>query len=334
MIELLESMSKDMGINRYAGESNDSFTYRLLYSSLGLWCLWTSNNGGHGSTKHNQTHVINELLQRYDELFPGIINKFTNSTSPGHKFSVHIRRVYEEMGYLITDENNRNQTANFGRTMGIGKGNTALYFGIPNEPFTINGLGLFTTPTDYSVTTSELLIRDELSVADYVHGKYNIADFIELDISIEELQFFNPLSKNSISQSWFREMATDFSIARNVERTYYYRVIRESTGNILFAHEVGDAKSDLLTSYEYRRLYYALKAYYNNPSIARLIYKDDNYAVLKLYGHLPNRDYFFLLMTTWPYDNAFEKTSFLLRREFITDIKSLMGCLGIIVTGG
>ncbi|AGA58893.1 hypothetical protein Theco_2806 [Thermobacillus composti KWC4] len=332
MNELLISMSNDMRINRYFGESENSFTYRLLYSSLGLWCLWTANNGEYGSTKHNQTLVINELMQRYNELFPGIIDKFIDSNNPNLRFPVHMRRVYEETGYLITNENNRNQTAYFGRSLNIG--NTSLYFGIPNKLYTVNGLGLFTSPTEYSVTTRELLIRDELSVTDYVHAKYNIAEFYEADIRIEELQFFNPLSKKAISHSWSGNIVTDYSVARTVEHNSYYRVVREPTGAILFANEVGEMKGDSLSSFEYRRLYYALKAYYSNPSIAKLIDKDDSYVVLKLNGHLPNREYFFLLLMSWPYNNAFNKTNFLFKKEFIADITALLSNLGIKVIGG
>jgi hypothetical protein len=330
MNELLASMSKDMRIDRYVGESLDSFTYRLLYSSLGMWCLWIANssvNGEIGVTKNYQTQIINELIQRYNELFPGIIEKFISSNNHNLKFAVHLRRVYEETGYLITNEKNRNYLAKFGRCLSIG--DTALYFGIPSEIYAVNGLGVFSLPSEYSVSTRELLIRDDLSVTDYVHSKFNIVEFIEADNLITELQFFNPLSNRPISQSWDDKIVTEYTIARNVKHNFYYRVIRESNGTLLFANEISELKNDLLTSYEYRRLYYALKAYYANPSVVKIINKDDNFVVVRLEGHLPNREYYLLLLLSWPYYNAFDKTNFLIKKEMLPFVRSMLINIGI-----
>lgn len=75
MNDLLKAMSSDMKIPRYQNESDESFVYRLCYSALGQWCLSTAMNsmgGVVGTTKHNQTIVLNELLSRYGELFPQI----------------------------------------------------------------------------------------------------------------------------------------------------------------------------------------------------------------------------------------------------------------------
>ena len=153
MNEFLTTMSNDMGINRYQGESDDSFIFRLCYSALGQWCLRTAQNlsdGIAGTTKHNQTIVLNELLQRYSELFPSVADRFIDTNNQQANFPVHIRRVYEETGYLLTDDNNRNRLANYGRSITIG--NTSLFFGVPNMAFTVNGLGVFSSPTAYKVS--------------------------------------------------------------------------------------------------------------------------------------------------------------------------------------
>jgi hypothetical protein len=334
MNDLILSMSTDMGITPYIGEDQDSFAYRTIYSALGMWCLWTAKSstfGKVGSTKQSQTIVLNELLKCYEKLYPNISSKF-NPDNSNVKFSVHFRRVYEETGYLLTDENSRNRLARYGRCIQLGT--NSLYFGIPDSSYTVNGLGIFTFSNQYPVTSREFLLRDNLSLRDFVIGKYNIAEFYEKEFESEgiKFEFFNPLSNKPISQSWHYQMVTDFSIARNVEQNIYYRVIRETNGKILFAdehHEINDE----LTSYDYRRLYYALKAYYRNPSLATIKNLDSNYAKLTLSGHLPNREYYFLLLISWPVQNVFDKISFLTRREFIPEITNTLNHLGIEVRG-
>jgi hypothetical protein len=335
MNELLTALANDMGINRYKGESIDSFIYRLCYSALGQWCLRTAQNSSDGiigSTKHNQTIVINELLQRYSELFPNTTDKFIDDSNKQMNFPVHIRRVYEESGYLLTDRSNRNQLANFGRTIRIG--NTSLFFGVPNKAQTVNGLGVFTSPTTHSSTTHEFLIRDVLTCEEYFQSRYDITDFYEKDIAIDELQFFNPLSTNVPSQSWSATMATSYSMARKSELGPIYRVIKESDKSLLFADEIVEPQSDSLTSYEFRRLYFALKAHYNNPLRAGIVKQDEEYSKIRIGGHLPNREYYFLLLLSWPINNAFDKVNFLIRNDFIPEVTATLKNIGIDVKGG
>lgn len=335
MNELLTAMSSDMGINRFRGEPDDSFIYRLCYSALGLWCLHIAQNSSdrmEGTTKHNQTIVINELLRRYAELFPGIADKFTDANNPRVNLPVHIRRVYEEIGYLQTDKNNRNRLANFGRNIRVG--NTFLFICLPNKAYNVNGLGVFTSPTTPSSSTREFLIRDELTCEEYFQERYDITNFYERDIAADELQFFNPLSASAPSRSWSAKMVTDCSIARKSELGPYYRVIGESETSLLFADEVIEPQSDSLTSYEYRRLYFAIKAHYNNPLNAWIIKQDEEYSELRIGGHLPNREYYYLLLISWPLKHAFDKVNFLIRNDFIPEVTDTLKYIGVVIKGG
>lgn len=335
MNDLLTTMSRDMGIKRYKGESDDSFIYRLCYSSLGQWCLRVASSfsaGITGTSKHNQTIVINELLKRYAELFPGIVDKFNDSDKPQVDFPVHIRRVYEEVGYLLTNDSNRNWLANFGRKICVG--NTSLFIGVPNKEYVVNGLGVFISPTTPSSSTREFLIRDGLTCEEYFQDRYDITDFYERDITVGELQFFNPLSTSVPSRSWSAKMFTDCSVARKSELGPFYRVIQEPDKSLLFANEIVEQQSDSLTSYEYRRLYFAIKAHYNNPLKAWIIKQDEKYSTLRIGGHLPNREYYYLLLLSWPLKHAFDKVSYLIRNDFIPEVTDTLLNIGIITEGG
>lgn len=332
MNELLNVMASDMCINRYLGETDDSFAYRICYSALGQWCLRTAQNssgGVIGTTKHNQTIVLNEILSRYAGLLPVIADGFVDDKLG---FPVHIRRVYEETGYLLSRNVNRNQLVNFGRSIPIG--DTALFFGIPNSTYTVNGLGIFTSPTDFQIPVIEFLIRDDLTYEDYFCSQFDIIDFYERDINIEELEFFNPLLNNVPSQSWGRRLETDCSVARKSETGPFYRVMRTADGPILFADEPIEQQNDRFTSYEFRRLYFALKAHYRKPLKASIIRQDKAYSKIRVGGHLPNREYYFLLLLSWPLNNAFDKVNFLIKNEFLVEVKKIFINIGIDVNGG
>lgn len=329
MADLLLAMSADMGITRHLNESEDSFIYRLCYSALGQWCLHTaldSVDGVAGTTKHNQTIVLNNLMSCFFDLFPLISDRFIDEDNSSIRFPVHIRRIYEETGYLLTNENNRNTLANYGRCIPIG--DTALFFGIPSTKYEVKGLGVFSASTPYTVSAKEFLIRDALSSEDFFRSQFDPIDFYDRDIDVTELEFFNPRLLRAPSLSWTNHMHTDCSIARLSDNGPYYRVMRMGS-KILFAEEPAEPQSDSLFSYEYRRLYFALKAHYGAPIRATITYIDNEYSVLKLEGHLPNREYYFLLLLSWPLRNAFDKVSFLIHNDLLLGVSAVLSNVGV-----
>jgi hypothetical protein len=285
------------------------------------------SNGIIGTTKHNQTIVLNELMLLYSELFPSVADRYVETSNQQMNFSVHIRRVYEETGYLMTDVNNRNRLANFGRSIPIG--NTALFFGIPNTTYAVNGLGVFTSPTAYKVSAREFLIRDDLTWEEYFQSQFDIIDFYDRDINLDELEFFNPLSNNVPSQSWGRRMETDCSVARKSKLGPFYRVVRVADALLQFADEPVEPQNDSFTSYEFRRLYFALKAHYNNPLKATISKQDAKYSKIRVGGRLPNREYYYLLLLSWPVNNAFDRVNFLIRNSFIPEVTAVLMNIGI-----
>ena len=332
--EMLATMSNDMGIEQFSNESEESFIYRLCYSALGQWCLYTAQNSSDGilgTTKHNQTIVLKELLERFSELYPYISNKFTDTNNHQMSLPVFIRKVYEETGYLFTDESNRNRLVNFGRNIAIG--NSVLFFGVPNTSYTVNGFGVYSNSSIYNVCTREFLIRDDLTCEEYLKSKFDELDFFDKEIDYSELEYFNPLSSNTPSMSWRKKPETDYTVARKAETGTYYRVMKTSN-NLQFADEPVDQQSDNFTSYEYRRLYFALKLHYGNPLQAIITKYDEKYSKIRLGGHLPNREYYFLLLLSWPEKNAFDKSNFIIRNDFLNEVSAVLKNIGVVIIGG
>lgn len=334
MNDLLKTMSNDMNIPRYRNESDESFVYRLCYSALGQWCLSTAMNmtgGTVGTTKHNQTILLNDLLSRFTELFPYITNRFIDPSNQQTSFSISVRRAYEETGYLLTDSDNHNRIANYGRT--IRAGDKFLFFGLPCEHCEVNGLGVFANPTDYLVVLKDFLIRDSLSSEAYFNSRFDPIDFYQKDIDLSELEYFNPKSNNAPSMSWGKKPTTDCTVARKTETGPFYRIMKV-TDNIQFADEPVEQQSDIFTSYEYRRLYFALKFHYDNPLKATITKFDELYSRIRIGGHLPNREYYLLLLLSWPEHNAFDKVSFIIRNDLLASATDALADIGIEIKGG
>jgi len=334
MNDLLKAMSTDMSIPRYRNEPDVSLAYRLCYSALGQWCLSSSLNstgGTVGTTKHNQTIILNDLLSRYSEIFPQIADRFVDESNQKTSFSVSIRRAYEETGYLLTDSDNHNRIANHGRTIRIG--DKFLFFGFQSRIHEVNGLGVFGISTDYLVSLRDFLIRDTLSSEAYFHTQFHPIDFYEKDVGLSELEFFNPKSNSVPSMSWVKKPETDCTIAKKTETSTFYRVMK-ITGDIQFADVPVELHKDSFTSNEHRRLYYALKSHYDSPLKATITQLDALYSKIRIGGHLPNREYYLMLLLSWPERNVFDKTSFIIRNDLLAGAMEALSGIGIEIVGG
>lgn len=327
MNELIKAMSNDMGIFPYQNEPQASFFYRVVYSGLGQWCLNIATASGNPISKHAQSATINRLLDKYIELFPQIADSFNDDSV---KFSFFLRRVYEETGYLITNSSNKNSIANYGRTLSFGNKN--LYFSTSNK-CEVEGLGIFVNDVYQSSTWRDILIRDSLDWEQFIKSQYAIVNFETRDIGFCELQFFNPLSSRAPSASWGNEMTTDMSVARKSATGPFYRVLKYNN-ELLFCDDLLNFASDELTAYEYRRLYFALKKYYNNPVRAQILSLDDEYSKITFDGHLPNREHYFMLLCSWPNMCFTNKREFIIKNDTVEHIKEVIINLGIKIIGG
>lgn len=328
MTELIKAMAFDMKIPPYDGEDHDSYTYRIIFSALGRWCLETARKKG-GITKNEQSHILNNLIEKYLVIFPRIRNMLIQEKKV--PICVFIRRVYEETGFLITDRTNHNSLASYQR--GVQIGSKRLLFSL-NKQFSIEGLGVFSNESQYTVPWREVLIRDYLSYQDYVSASFDITLFSPRDIESSSLQYFNPMSNAAPSASWIDTMTTDKTIARNQSREVYYRVMRYRN-DLLFYEDISKYSNDRLglTDFEYRRLFYALKKFYGFPSKVKIHNLDDNYSQISLSGYLPNREYYLLLLYSWPFNSYLDKLEFIMKKDYLCFTREIFENLGIDVIG-
>ncbi|WP_157777154.1 hypothetical protein [Erysipelothrix larvae] len=335
MKDMIEKMGMSMDIPCYKNEGYDSYVFRVIYSALGQWCLTIAAskiNEMDGVTKHHISIALNELIAKYIDLFPVLENILYSESSV--KLSLHIQTVYLETGYLTLTNANLLQVSNFGDGL-IFDNDFAIMLGLPNIRYEISGLGVLTTPKSIvlPVETKDFLIRDTLSPQEYCLCNFDSSDFSLKEIDINELEFFNPLSKKSPSSSWEKSPNTEFTIARRIKTRTYYRVINRNN-DFYFAEMIEDERNGSLTAYEYRRDYFALKSLYDNPLRARVRRLDNNYSILSFEGHLPNREYYLLLLLAWPASNAFDKSSFIIINKALPFVGSVLNDIGIVIYEG
>lgn len=326
MNDLWITMGQDMQIVPYDGEAETEYLCRLCFSGLGLWCLKSAQTPK-GVSKGTQTKLISNIMCEFQKQATGLSLYFAANENLNSRFPVLIRQVYEETGYLLTDKDNRNTLAEFGRTVPVGMQN--LFFGVPGSDFEMNGLGVFFQNGSFCSSIRELLIRDEFSSEEYFDASFNLCDFEERDLDISGLEFFLPKKQAPPSNCWGRACNVDCTIARQSENGPYYRLIRPSASTVLFYSENSNTSPESLLSRDYRRLYYTLKAHYGCPSVARVKAIGPEYSLLTLPGYLPNREYYFLLLTAWPKRTAFDRTQFIVKNELLGDILLLLQKLGI-----
>ena len=327
MNELIKAMASDMKIIPYEGESYDSFVYRVVYSALGRWCL-ESARAEDGISKHGQSILLNNLTENYINLFPNIKEMLVQKNQI--PISVFIRRVYEETGFLVTDSDNRNHLASYHR--GIEVGSKKMLYGLSNQTVT-EGLGSFSEDIRFIVPWREVLLRDDLSCEEYLTSAFDIIMFSQRDISGSDLKYFDPKRNIAPSLSWFDTMITDKTIAHNVSNGTYYRVMRYN-GETLYFEELLNSGTEKLTNFEYRRLYYALKKYYGFPLKAYVQSLDNQYAKVSVGGHLPNREYFLMLLCSWPCQMYCNKREFIIQKNNLCFISEVLENLGIKIIGG
>lgn len=331
MDQIISAIANDLKINKYLNEPDQEYIFRVCYSALGLWCLATGltvDEFEKGTSKNSFTIKIGELLEQYTNLFPFIKEKFINKNNPDENWSRFLRVFYEETGYLLTNEKNHDFLSNRERTSKIG--NEFLYFGIPQEICSVNGLGIYSQTPRHEFSIKDIIFRDCISPDQLVDIKYDSFDFQSRDCV--DLQFFNPFKSQQLSKSMDTKVSCNYSIAVDSNGTYY-RVIKEGE-SLLFCEEPANINNSSLFSYEYRRLYYALKHYYKSPIKATIERLDQDYYSLYIPSHLPNREYYMLLLMAWPKGNAFNKQQFVFKSNAKVEIISLLKSLGVSILGG
>lgn len=326
MDKLIEQISSDLKIPPYSGESYDEYCQRVIYSALGIWCLNYANRvveNQTGISKNALTRKVASLIESYLKIFPSAQNYFIDNNSVG----LHIRQVYEELGYLITNDQ-RLVISPFGRGVKLDNGHY-LYYGLQNNFEYMSGLAIVTSRAKYTDSITNVLVRDEINPIAYVKANYDPVLFNKWDAIVDDLLFFDPLCSGNISNSWKNEPTTELSIAKNERLKVFYRVICRDGKILYYVNEKSIGDKESIFGYDYRRLYYSLKYFYGNPFSIKIEELDDKYNMIKAYGRFPNRERYYLSLIGWALKAFDNQDAYIVRKDFYHTIKAAMLKIGI-----
>ncbi len=334
MNSLIETMAMNMNIQPYINETQTSFEYRVIYSALGLWCLKSAlseKEDVRGISKSAQSVILHNLIEKYVGLFPETSSLLLSSKSAD--IAVFIRNIYEQTGYLITQDNNSNILNKSGETVQLTH-DEYLYLGLPTADYAVEGLGIHTRRKGVEIILEDFLIRDKLTPEEYVEVNFDECDFDMYDIALEKLEFFDPCYYGNAANTWHRDMNTDITIARKSPMGPYYRVIKKAYDRYIFAEGKNMDNRETLTGKEFRRLYVALKKYYDNPMQILICPIDELYSQLYILGQIPNREYYYLLMNAWPQRSFLDRNKFIVSNKLTTKLTEVLEAIGFVVRNG
>lgn len=335
MNELINRIAKDLNIIKYSNESDEFYASRLIYSAIGLRLLTSGKktiDKEKGITQHAQTRITKSLLKRYMGFFPQCKKYFyPRGDETEDNLVAFIRIIYEETGYMLKVKDEL-YTLNKGNEFIKLSDDISLFFGVPNDKFTMSGLGINTFERINHGTEKnikEFLIRDDLTPEEFVDLNYCEYNFEAEDIDANNLEFFNPLSRKNIHKSWGNEKIKDKIIARDTVNNDHYKVLFDKSRDLLFFDRIINEKNDSKMSQgEHYRLHLALRSYYNNPPEAKIINIDKEYSVLTLYSSIPNREYFFLFLNGWPFKSIEDRYNFLIKNYIVESCVEVLQNIG------
>ncbi len=320
---LFQQIGHDLNISRYTTENDVDYEKRLVFSALGCWALSLVKNNPHTS-KTLITRTLNSLTKNFIQEDLRLSSFFIADDDPNQNIDVKIIRLsYEAMGYFLLNDDNTLSIANYGR--GLKVSDSFMIFGMPNCFRFMTGLGVFDDKCYYEECAENILVRDSLTFQEYINSEYDEASFYALNDS-DGIEFFNPTHKGKISESWTDHPATKFTIAKTLDRQYY-KII--SLGEKILRCEQIDGPSESLFGYDYYRTIHSLRAYYEHPSYAEISILDSRYALLKIFNRIPNREYYFILMMSWPVFKINRLGGFIVPLQNLPILKKTLERIGI-----
>lgn len=328
MNNIFSVIAEELNITQYEDEPEESYGYRIIYSAIGHWCLrlsLKSDEGEKGITKKTQTIMLHKLLDMYIQMCP--LTKRFLLNAGNLDIVLHIRNLYEQMGYLSTLENNRNVLNQTGETLRI-TDRDYIFLGIPETSYKYDGLGIHTVEQGKELELSEYLVRDKLSSEEYLLSCFDLCDFEEKEILLSELEFFNPFYRGKMSEAWEKKPHSDMTLARKSTIGPFFRVMRNEEEKLVYSDENNDESVDSKYGREYRRLYVALKKYYLVPMRVIICPIDNKYSQIRILGNLPNREYYYILLNAWPQKSFSDRYNFIIRNELITQVVGVLKNIG------
>jgi hypothetical protein len=339
--ELLYHIADNLNINKFFCEDEHSYTGRILYSAIANWIFTSSNDISFeenyyrkGVSKSYITRRISKVVEEYLELYPGF-REYLDGKEPNEVVS-QMRGIIEDAGFLTPT--GFDEFVNLPPLKEM-KANDELYLikGLckASEVLAI-GLGIYThiPVCENSCSIKEMFYIPELDAATWTKEHINSINWKNGSNLSNEVQFFDPKTKNTFHGCWKEEFPKDVEVTIYKKHDRDYGFVRKY-GDSIIGFQIPDhligvesAETDNLFDNDVRRFMYGLKCLHNNNAKSKLII-EKGVCILQLFNALPGREFTALQFMSWRKKGLSDDFSYFIPLELLCVIKELLSNLNI-----
>lgn len=327
MGDYILNIGEALGIKKYAGEKDQRFYARVVYSALSEWMFSIASADIHGEnidsyvSKAKMHRESSSVLSSFIESKPAIKEWFypTDSTDP-----INLIRDPLFASKSLIDIGYRSQVALAKRN------NTVPVIGI-----NYNKTGLLSFSSgDKEVIAEELLQQfgfGEEGYETFLNKYLRQCKWSDFDDKTS-YEYFDAHRSKVFSDCWdsnITHIKDEVVMSRRLLSfgVYDYKLIRIDDGKIYQAKLSQYAQHEAVR--DTQRLMYALKAKYGNKAQVK-VDKYQKYTIIHFWSKLPPTVDKYMRYIGWPMEDIEnKKNEFVIRNEFYQDVERLLKLLGI-----
>ena len=333
--ELTATLSRDLSITKYTGESDKEFASRLTYTALGLWARFLASipdNSGKpiGNVSKSAHHrKLVEYLHRFLSVYDDIEGYFQDDDPIALiRSPLFASMDLHEVGF--------DSRITAGKPSKLSLDDThALLIGITQIPPRSCSSGLaFLAPMIADSSPENFLAHWNIpqhSAESFLNEAIKTAKWEEAK-ALRDYEFFDVNRQGILSSCWaqFLNLSEHPCVARKklaYGRPEYY-LVKQEAETIWISSFSEFAQNEVIR--ETQRVLYAMKARSRSKVVVNVdVYQ--NYSIWHFWSRLPPQEERLLRYIGWPKNNITNRTSeFVIRNEFNSIASLIANNLGII----
>lgn len=334
--QIINAMSKDLGVQRYAEENETHYVCRVLYSGLACWikattfdtALSESHLSYTGVSKKHIHDKCGKILSEFMDRFPFVGDWFYGGDRSVDPVSVVRQRLFgsgdiidigfqTNVGLVKTSE--LQLTNQLLQTKGVVLQRSSFYTGVSTVKRVALGCG--ESPKIQLPNSQEWLFE-------FV----NRAWWKKGEVADEQMEYFDAQQYSLNNSIWkgnkFNYVSGLILCRRQINESSYEYILQKRVSGEVHHHRVDPF---LQETREYRRIMFALRSLANNPAPAKAKGSQRNIH-LSLRVHLPNKEQQCLESFAWPSNSIDDKLEWDMPYEVWIYIKEELLRLGLNVT--
>lgn len=334
--QMLNAMSKDLGVYRYVGENEKHYVCRVLYSGMACWikttALDTPLSESHltydGVSKKHIHDKCTKVLSEFISRFPSAEEWFYGEDHDIDPVSLIRQRLFGsgdiiDMGFQtnvgLVKSSEHELASQLSQVKGIILSTNVFYSGVS---------ALKHTPSGHKTNLNGTQIDSKEWLLDFIDRAWWESGAIDDG----QVEFFDARQKAKNNMSWKSTQPDYISglvlCRRPINKSSYQYILQKRSAGRTYHHRLDPFLQEMR---EYRRIIFALRVWANNPApaVATVGHHDVH---LSMRVHLPNKEQQLLETFAWPHASIEDRLEWDMPHEVWLYIKEALLCLGLDVT--